>query len=103
MARKRADTLGRMDAIVATLQDEDGLTTQELFEALNGEMNYSQVQAAVRHLVRAGDVIQVSNDDWGQVVQMKTGPVHIWPGAGHLYFVDALASNLWMKEQVRAA
>ncbi len=103
MARKRRATLTRMDAVVITLQEGDGLTTQELYESLSEWMNYGQLQAALRHLVRAGDVLQVSNDDWGQVVEMRDGPAHVWPGAGHLYFVDALACSLWVKEPARAA
>ena len=91
MGRKRPATLDRMDQVVAVLQEDDGLTTQELFETLDGAMNYSQLQAAIGHLVRAGDLIKVSNDEWGTIVHLRDGRDDVFPGAGHLYFVDALA------------
>lgn len=90
--RKRgAGSTERMDQVVAVLQDDDGLTTAELFDTLGGAMNYSQLQAAIRYLVKDGDVIRVSNDEWGTIVHLIDGRDGVFPGAGHLYFLDALA------------
>ena len=89
--KRRSDTVDRMAAIVAVLEDGDGLTTTELFDTLDGAMNHSRMLAALRHLIRDGIVIRLSNDDWGQVVRFKNGTDDVFPGGGHLYFLDALA------------
>lgn len=92
MGRRRGTpTLDRMAQVVAVLQEDDGLTTAELFDTLGGSMNYSHLQAAIRYLLRDGDVIRVSNEDWGTIVHLIDGRDDVFPGAGHLYFLDALA------------
>lgn len=101
MALKLA-TLADMDRIVAVLEEGDGLTTQEIYEALGGSITMSRIPALISHLVRAGDVLVCSNDEWGQVIEMRDGRDDVWPGAGHLYFLDAMATGLWAMQTARA-